>query len=179
MERLSTVFLNKYPDRIEFYSFSDPKVALQCVQSGKVEVFLANEQFEVNVADIPENTCFAYIAENAETEEIHGQRTIFKYQRAETFYKQILDFYAENTTKVISGYSSNHQNTTEVISIRIVFGRNGLFYSRSGVLHLCSQTWSQGFVLKSGTFRNDRQFLSWRGTDRFRRCVICRQKQAE
>ena len=59
LERLSTVFLNKYPDRIEFYSFSDSKVALQCVQSGKVEVFLANEQFEVNVADIPENTCFA------------------------------------------------------------------------------------------------------------------------
>ena len=56
LERLSTVFLNKYPDRIEFYSFSDSKVALQCVQSGKVEVFLANEQFEVNVADIPENT---------------------------------------------------------------------------------------------------------------------------
>lgn len=125
LERLSTVFLNKYPDRIEFYSFSDSKVALQCVQSGKVEVFLANEQFEVNVADIPENTCFAYIAENAETEEIHGQRTIFKYQRAETFYKQILDFYAENTTKVISGYSSNHQNTTEVISFGSFSGGTG------------------------------------------------------
>ena len=73
------------------------------MQSGKVEVFLANEQFEVNVADIPENTCFAYIAEkNAETEEIHGQRTIFKYQRAETFYKQILDFMREKYDKKLS-----------------------------------------------------------------------------
>lgn len=55
----------------------------------------------------------------------HGQRTIFKYQRAETFYKQILDFYAENTTKVISGYSSNHQNTTEVISFGSFSGGTG------------------------------------------------------
>ncbi len=109
----------------------------------------------------PKIHAFAYIAEkNAETEEIHGQRTIFKYQRAETFYKQILDFlcgkkYDKSYQRIF--IQSSEYNGSDII--RIVFGRNGLFYSRSGVLHLCSQTWSQGFVLKSGTFRNDRQFL--------------------
>lgn len=65
LDRLSVMFTNRYPDKIEFHSFTDEQMALDSLKSGKMDVFLANESFKIERKEIPERCCFAYIAEDS------------------------------------------------------------------------------------------------------------------
>lgn len=124
LDRLSVMFTNRYPDKIEFHSFTDEQMALDNLKSGKMDVFLANESFKIERREIPERCCFAYIAEDSGIEGIREERAVSKYQRAEMFYKQILSLYAENARNV-TGYKLNDRNGTRVFSFVSLEGGAG------------------------------------------------------
>lgn len=124
LDRLSVVFTNKYPDKIEFHSFTDEQMAIDSLKIGKTDVFLANENFKIEMKDVPESCSFAYIAEENGVESIRDEAAIAKYQRADLFYKQILSLYAEKARNV-TGYKMNGETQTKILTFVSMEGGAG------------------------------------------------------
>ena len=124
LNRLSAAFTNKYADKIQFYSFTDEKMALDSVNTGKIDVFLVNANFLIDVEALSPNCGFAYIVENADIESIRNQLSIGKYQRVDLFYKQILSLFAEKA-KIVTGYKMSDASQTKIVSFLSFGGGDG------------------------------------------------------
>lgn len=124
LSRLSVVFTNKYADKIEFYSFTDEKMAVDNVNTGKIDVLLANANFLIDVDALSPKCAFAYIVETTDVDSVRNQVAIGKYQRADLFYKQILSLYAEKA-KMFTGYKMNGSSNTRMISFVSFSGGSG------------------------------------------------------
>lgn len=103
LNRLTEVFNVKYPDKLEVYSFTDQATALATLESSKIDVFIANESFDIDVNQVPNKCGFAYFVEASGIEFVKGQTAISKFQKIELIYKQILSIYAEKA-EAISGF---------------------------------------------------------------------------
>lgn len=124
LSRLMAVLSHKYPDKLEIYSFTEMKMALDILKTVKADVFLANEEFEIDEKILSEKCGFAYIAEDSDVESIREHRAVSKYQRVDLFYKNILNIYAENSSKV-TGYKSHSNKVTQIITFMSAEGGAG------------------------------------------------------
>lgn len=97
LERISTTFGTRYSEQLELYCFTDEKLAMDTVNSAKIDVMLANESFEIQAELLPDDCAFAYLVDSVDIGSVRGQPVICRFQRAEMIYKQILSLYAETT----------------------------------------------------------------------------------
>lgn len=100
LDRLVSHLSGKYSSKLEIYSFTQKNLAMEKVQEAKVDIFLADNFFEINVDDLPLRTGFAYIVESAEVETYRGQTSISKFQKLDLIYRQILSIYSEKAGTV-------------------------------------------------------------------------------
>lgn len=100
LNRIAAVFSTKYADRLEVYSFTDLGMAVKMLDAARVDVFLANERYEIAVKELPSRCSFAYFVEEAGLESFRGQAAVCKYQRADLIYNQILNLYSEKAEGV-------------------------------------------------------------------------------
>lgn len=100
LKRIVSVFSNKYADNFEIYSFTDQGLAMAELGESKIDVLLADDAFDVNADQLPRRCAMAYLVESADIDAINDQRAIFKYQKIELIYKQILSLYAEKASTV-------------------------------------------------------------------------------
>lgn len=96
LRRIVSVFSTKYADKFEIYSFTDKETALAALNPSKIDVFVANESFEIDFTKIPKRCGFAYFVDSADIDLLNNQPTICRFQRADLIYKQILSIYSEN-----------------------------------------------------------------------------------
>lgn len=106
LERIVAAFGMKYAEKIELYSFTDKDVALDCVESARVDVLLANNAFEINPEELPSRCAFAYLVDSNGIDTVGNVRAICKFQRADLIYKQILSLYAEKASSIL-GFSAH------------------------------------------------------------------------
>ena len=66
LNRIVSIFNVRYADKLEIYSFTDRDAAIQSLRSTKIDVFLANEVFEVDETEIPSNCGFAYLVDSVD-----------------------------------------------------------------------------------------------------------------
>ena len=114
LSRIVAVFNTKYADNFEIYSFTDEQIALSTLESKKIDVFVASDVFDINVAMLPKRCGFAYFVDSADIETIHDQQAICKFQKVELIYKQILSVYSENAGDV-SGLKLGDDSTKIVM----------------------------------------------------------------
>lgn len=100
LNRVVATFNNNFSEKLEVYSFTNEDVALQNLGAAKIDVFLANDQFEIERSSIPKRCGFAYLVESPEIESVRGEATICKFQKIELIYKEVLGIFYENTTNV-------------------------------------------------------------------------------
>ena len=96
LSRIVSVFTSRFSDKLEIYSFSDVDVALDNLKSAKIDVLVSSDSFDIDVSKIPPKCSFAYFVDSPNVETYHGQPTIFKFQKAEMIYKEVLDIFSEN-----------------------------------------------------------------------------------
>lgn len=101
LERISTTFGTRYSEQLELYCFTDEKLAMDTVNSAKIDVMLANESFEIQAELLPDDCAFAYLVDSVDIGSVRGQPVICRFQRAEMIYKQILSLYAETTDGIL------------------------------------------------------------------------------
>lgn len=100
LNRIVSVFSTKYAENFEMYAFTDQEVALSTLDEAKIDVLLVDDVFEIDTEAIPRRCALAYLVESSDVETMHEQRAIFKYQKVELIYKQILSLYAEKAGSV-------------------------------------------------------------------------------
>lgn len=96
LNRLVSVFSTKYSDKFQMYSFTELDYAMGALDSEKIDVFISNDFFNIEVDKLPKRCSFAYFVDNVDIDTVNGQRAICKFQKAELIYKQILSIYSEN-----------------------------------------------------------------------------------
>ena len=100
LNRIVSVFSTRYADKLELYSFTDLDVAVSNLLQAKIDVFLANDMFEIDESWLPNRCGFAYFVDSADLVTVRDQRTVCKYQKADLIFKQILNIYAEHAGDV-------------------------------------------------------------------------------
>jgi len=115
LQRIMAVFNSKFSDRLEVFSFTDKDAALSILAANRIDVFLASEEFMIDVNELPKRCAFAYFAESKSVETLYGQRTICKFQKVEIMYKEILSLFSEKSGEVI-GYKKDGTNSSNVFA---------------------------------------------------------------
>lgn len=104
LSRLESVFNVKYTDKLEIYSFTDRDIAVQSLRDKRIDVFLANETFEIEQTELPSNCGFAYLVDATDIETIRGVVAVCKFQKAELIYRQVLGVFSEKAAAVTGAY---------------------------------------------------------------------------
>ncbi len=102
LERITSVFTNKYSNELEISVFTNQQLALDGVNSERVDVLLVSDEFELDHNTIPDRTVLAYLTDSAAIEEVKGKQAISRFQKADLIYKEILALYAESSNVLIS-----------------------------------------------------------------------------
>ena len=100
LNRLKSVFNVKYADKLEIYSFTDRDIAIRALREKKIDVFLANETFDIDQTELPGNCGFAYLVDTADIETIKDTVAVCKFQKAEIIYRQVLGLFSEKAAAV-------------------------------------------------------------------------------
>lgn len=123
LNRIVSVFNTKYTDKFEIYSFTDLNVALSYLESIKIDIFAANDAFEIDFTKIPKRCGFAYLVDSPDIDMENDQRAIFKFQKVDLIYKQILSVYSEKAGS-ISGLKFG-EDSAKIIAFTSVSGGAG------------------------------------------------------
>lgn len=116
LQRISAVFNNKYADKLEVYSFTDPKTALQTAREAKINVLLAGEEYDIVPEKLPERCAFAWFVDTPDVEHINHSAAICKYQKIDIIYKQIVSLYSEVAGDIVTT-KGGESGRTSVITV--------------------------------------------------------------
>lgn len=96
LNKIVTTFTTRYADKLEIYSFSDSSIALDALESARIDVLVASEDFDIEVNALPKRCGFAYFVDTNNIDTFNEQKAICKFQKADLIFKQILSIYSEN-----------------------------------------------------------------------------------
>lgn len=116
LQRLLSAFETKYEDKIEMYSFTEEKLALDAVKNNKISVFLTGDNFAVNKKQMPDKCGFAYLVDTPDIEVLNGEKAICKFQKIDLIYKEIVSLYSENALDKIKNYDEGSARIITFIS---------------------------------------------------------------
>ncbi len=145
LERIVHVFTTKYADKFEIYSFTDKNVAMETLESAKIDVFLVNDLYTIDVKDIPRRCGFAYLVDDNDVETINDQRAICKFQKADIIYKNIVSIYSENT-KNISGVKLDDDSTRIILFTSPSGGAGSSSMASACAIHFAQQGYKTLYV---------------------------------
>ena len=116
LQRIVSVFSVKYADKLEIYSFTDKKVALASLKMSQVDVFVVSDRFEVEQQLVPKNCAFAYLVDVPGVDTVRDATAIFKFQKADLLYKQVLSLYSEQAGYMTSLIGEGLSSTIAFVS---------------------------------------------------------------
>ncbi len=114
LAKIAATFNSKYGEHLEVYSFTDKQIAISTLESAKIDLLIASDSFEIDQNILPRRCGLGFLVESADIEAINSVPAIFKYQKIDLIYKQILSLYAE-TAGNISGVKFNSDSTSIII----------------------------------------------------------------
>lgn len=137
LQRIVSVFGTKYGDKLEIYSFTELEAAMLTVSSAKIDVFIANNVFDINVSALPEKCGFAYLVDSADVNLVKDQKAVCKFQKAELIYKQILDIYSEKAGSTFA-LKSDKDNSHIILFDSISGGTGASSMAAACALHFAA-----------------------------------------
>ena len=138
LNRIVSIFNVRYADKLEIYSFTDRDAAIQSLRSTKIDVFLANEVFEVDETEMPSNCGFAYLVDSVDIKTLKDVVAIKKKKKAELIYRQILGIFSEKVAAV-TGVDQNDEAGCKVMAFLSAGGGTG----SSAVAAACAMNFAQ------------------------------------
>lgn len=123
LKRFASSFTSKYSDKVEIYSFSDYDLAISNLESSKIDVFLACDSFNIDMERIPQRCAFGYLVELSDVDMLNEQKAIFKFQKIDLIYREILNIFSEKES-MISGFKTD-KNGGKILMFTSVSGGTG------------------------------------------------------
>lgn len=138
LQRLVSMFNNKFANELEIYSFTELDAAIACLEEKKIDVFLSSDSIKIDFAQIPKRCGFAYLVESLDIDSVNQHKAICKFQRGESIYKQVLSIYSEHVPN-ITGLSNIENGAMKTISFCSPSGGVGTSSVAAGcAVHLAS-----------------------------------------
>lgn len=131
VKKIMNVFNTRYSDKIQIYSFSEPKKIYNFLETEKIDVLAADDAFEVDFDRIPKRCGFAYLVDSADVESFNGKSAICKFQKAELIYKQILSIYSEQAGSFEKKWSDNDGRILDNAGNIKYIGIDGVIYDKT------------------------------------------------
>ncbi len=138
LNRIVTVFNNKYADKLEIYSFTDQNIAMATLDNVRMDVLIADDIFDIDVSKLPQRCGFAYFVDSNDVDTINDQRVICKFQKAELIYKKILSIYAEKAGSV-SGVKLGDESAKVIAFCSVGCGAGTSTMAAAAAVHLAEQ----------------------------------------
>ena len=138
LNRIVSVFSTKYEDKFEIYSFTDADVALSSLDSAKIDVLVADDSFNIDVAGLPKRCGFAYLVDSADVSMQNDQRAICKFQKADLIYKQVLSVYAEKAGS-ISGLKFGDDSSSILLFGSVGSGAGASTMAAAAAMHFAAK----------------------------------------
>lgn len=110
LDHIVASFNRSYSEKFEIYSFTCETSALNTLVDSKIDVFLASDNFEIQMSKVPPKCSFAYLVDSKDIETFNDQPVICKFQKAELIYKEILSMFAEKTSAVTGSLSEGQEH---------------------------------------------------------------------
>jgi MinD-like ATPase involved in chromosome partitioning or flagellar assembly len=95
LDRLSKTCNIKYSDKIEIHSFTDEVLALEMLKESGIDVLIASADIDIDVSLLPARCGFAYLVDSPNIESFKERKAIFKYQKIEQIYKNLIEIFSE------------------------------------------------------------------------------------
>ena len=116
LDRLTGVFNIKYADKLEVYSFTDEKNAIESVKEYRIDVLIAEEDFNIDKSEFKRNCGLAYFTGTPGIELIKDEIAICKYQRVDVIFKQILGVYSDMAANVATISGENDKSSVVIFT---------------------------------------------------------------
>lgn len=123
LNAIRSSFEVKYPNKLEMYTFTDPSIALPALKDAKIDVFLADDSFDINVKSLPQNCSFSYLTEMQSVNSVKGERAVCKFQKADVIYKYVLSVFSEKAENISGTVSENGK--AKIVFFNSVSGGTG------------------------------------------------------
>lgn len=138
LRRIVSVFSAKYADKVEVYSFTDVQMAVDMFNTIKIDMMVANIEFDIDIDMLPKKCAFAYLVDSSDIDTVNGQRAISKFQKVEFIYKQIIGIYAEKYSDVTE-LKKNGESTGMIVFFPISGGVGSSSMAAACARHLAMQ----------------------------------------
>ena len=89
LNRIVSVFNTKYSDKFEIYSFSDLDMALETIENIKIDVFVVDEVFDIDLSKLPKRCGMAYFVDSADIDTFKEKRAICKFQKMQEAFRNL------------------------------------------------------------------------------------------
>ncbi len=116
LDRLTGVFNTKYADKLEVYSFTDEKNAIESVKEYRIDVLIAEEDFNIDKSEFKRKCGLAYFTGTPGIELIKDEIAICKYQRVDVIFKQILGVYSDMAANVATISGENDKSSVVIFT---------------------------------------------------------------
>ncbi|MBO4591543.1 MAG: chromosome partitioning protein ParA, partial [Eubacterium sp.] len=161
LDRFVSAFSAKFADKVELYSFTNQQIAVESLANNRIDVFLASENFDIDVSKIPAKCVFAYFVDNTGIDSYNNQSAICKFQKADLIYKQFLSLYSEKAGGISS--LKLDDDSTKVIIFSSPCGGVGTSTVAAACAKHFSDNGSNVLYLNLETFGSSDLFFSGEG----------------
>ena len=128
LARITSVFANKYADKLEVCSFSDPAMAVAGMAEKNTNVFISDTGFDIEISRLPKRCGQAYFVESSDIESYKGKPAVCKYQKIEIIYKTILEIFSDTVSDAI-GIRMDPESKVRCIAFTSAGGGSGVSVS--------------------------------------------------
>jgi len=125
VNRLTNYFNAHYSDKLEVFSFTKIDTLLNFIQSNRINVLLATEDFNFDQKLFNGSFAFAYLVDSNNIESVNGKKAICKFQKTEIIYKEILNLYSELSENSGVALKTDIDGETKIITFLPVAGGVG------------------------------------------------------
>ncbi|MCI8530176.1 MAG: chromosome partitioning protein ParA [Lachnospiraceae bacterium] len=124
LNRIVSVFQAKYADKLEVYAFTEPDTAIRFLGAARVDVFLADAVFEIDMEEVPARCGVAYLVEDGDVKSYKGLEAVHKFMKIEMIYRQVLGIFSEKAADV-TGTNLRGEADCKVLAFLTAAGGTG------------------------------------------------------
>ena len=164
LKKLITALNMRYSDKMEIQAFDDVQKALENAKVSRPELFVLSSSLEVDLNALPIECTPVYFSDSNDIDSIHGVKTVGKFQKIDTIYKQFLNVYSESHHDITLKNIGNDRNKCIAfmspaggVGTSTVAAATALYLAKSGkkTLYIDLDTYGVMDVFFSGEGRLD------------------------
>ena len=136
LARITNILSSRYSDSLELYSFTDYEIALDTVNSSKINILFADPSFDIDFHLIPDRCDFIWLVDQKDIETYKNRKAVCRFQTVDLFYKQILNIYSEHQEEIFRHYTVGNCKTVAFLSVSGGAGASSLAAAAAIILQL-------------------------------------------